>query len=116
MSPQSLTPSQMLADAVQFLFEHWNVPLRHDRGGHEAGSSDPSLQSSSPSHLKSKNMPYIFKRTKNQGAELPGKNIILPNFREGPRITHFTQFFLAAQVKLDTFLFNYYLSEAGAGF
>lgn len=51
-SPQSSSPSQMVADGVQLPFLHWNVPGRHWRGGQVIGSSEPSLQSRSPSHLK----------------------------------------------------------------
>lgn len=51
-SPQSSIPSQIVADGVQLLFLHWNVPVRHWRGGQVAGSSEPSLQSCSPSHLE----------------------------------------------------------------
>lgn len=52
LSPQSSVPSQIVADGVQLLFLHWKKPLRHCRGGHVSGSSEPSLQSFSPSHLK----------------------------------------------------------------
>jgi hypothetical protein len=51
-SPQSSVPSQIVAEGVQFPFLHWNVPALHCRGGQLEGSSEPSLQSRSPSHLK----------------------------------------------------------------
>lgn len=55
-SPQSLTPSQMVADGVQFPLAHWYAPPRQCLAGHVAGSSDPSSQSFSPSHL------YVIER------------------------------------------------------
>lgn len=52
-SPQSSTPSQMVADGVQFRLSHWNAPPRQYLEGHWLGiSSVPSAQSLSPSHLR----------------------------------------------------------------
>jgi len=52
-SPQSSTPSQMVADGVQLRFSHWNAPPRQYLVGHWLCiSSVPSAQSLSPSHLK----------------------------------------------------------------
>lgn len=52
LSPQSSVPSQIVAEGVQLLFLHWKVPFLHCLGGHVSGSSEPSLQSFSPSHLQ----------------------------------------------------------------
>jgi hypothetical protein len=51
-SPQSSVPSQIVADGVQLPFLHWKVPALHCLGGQLEGSSEPSLQSFSPSHLE----------------------------------------------------------------
>jgi len=57
-SPQSSTPSQIVADGVQFVFLHWNVPALQCRGAQVAGSSEPSLQSFSPSHFQNQGMHF----------------------------------------------------------
>lgn len=51
LSPQSSTPSQIVTLGVQFPFAHWNTPDRQFLGGQLVDSSEPSLQSFSPSHL-----------------------------------------------------------------
>src|SRR6202012_5954841 len=51
-SPQSSVPSQIVADGVQLVLPHWNVPARQCRTGQVLGSSEPSLQSFSPSHFQ----------------------------------------------------------------
>ena len=51
---------QMVAEGVQLLFLHWNVPARQCRCGHVDGSSDLSLQSGSPSPINYGNNYEIF--------------------------------------------------------
>lgn len=51
LSPQSSAPSQTATLGLQFLFAHWNTLGRQRRVGQLVGSSVPSLQSFSPSHL-----------------------------------------------------------------
>lgn len=51
LSPQSLLPSQMFAEGVHLSLSHWKEPGRHLRGEQVEGSSLPSRQSFSPSHL-----------------------------------------------------------------
>ncbi|KAL0109756.1 hypothetical protein PUN28_013429 [Cardiocondyla obscurior] len=51
LSPQSSIPSQIVTLGVQFPFAHWNTLGRQILVGQLDDSSEPSLQSFSPSHL-----------------------------------------------------------------